>query len=116
MPTNNRLAELRLQLKNELERSILVDPEDRDFWLAQLPQLPATTIQNLLDSLTPANTTVDSYVDAALAQDQNQEHLITLKAKFARIKKEALTIEEKSRSKSESSETEELLKQLDDTD
>lgn len=113
MPTQNRLNELKLQLKNELERSILVDPEDRDFWLSQIPNLNLATVQSLLDTLAPANATVDSYVDAALSQDQNQEHLIALKAKFANIKKEALHIEEKSQSKGESAQSEELLKKLD---
>jgi hypothetical protein len=113
MPDQNRLEELKMQLKNELERSILVDQEDRDFWLAQLPTLNLVTVQHLLDTLTPSNAIVDSYVDTALAQDENQEHLIALKAKFANIKKEALRIEEKSQNKGESAEEEKLLEELD---
>jgi hypothetical protein len=109
----DQLTQLQLQLKNELENSILVEPEDRDFWLAQIPQLDSGTIQRLLETLTPANQLVNTYVDTALAEDKNQEHLLALKAKFDQIKKTALKLEEKTTSKSEQSQTEELLKQLD---
>jgi hypothetical protein len=107
------LTQLQLKLKNELENSILVDQEDRDFWLAQLPELNETTVQHLLETLSPANQLVNSYVDTALAQDQNQEHLIALKAKFDQIKRNALKLEEKSSSKTDLSQTEDLLKKLD---
>lgn len=113
MTNSEQLKELQQQLKTELERSILVDAEDRDFWLAQLPELNLSTVQHLLEAVSPANATVDSYVDTALAQDQNQEHLIALKAKFDQIKRTALQMEEKSTSKTELSQSEDLLKQLD---
>lgn len=110
---SNHLDQLRSELKNELENSILVDAEDRDFWLAQLPELPESTLQHVLDAIAPANQQVNAYIDAALAQDQNQEHLIALKAKFDQIKKTALKLEEKSSGKADVSQTEDLLKKLD---
>ncbi|MGL5830595.1 MAG: hypothetical protein ACRCZE_00415 [Candidatus Altimarinota bacterium] len=113
MKNLEQLKQLQQQLKNELERSVLVEPEDRDYWLAQLPELNLVSIQHLLEAIAPANATVDSYVDTALAQDQNQEHLIALRAKFDQIKRTALQLEEKSSNQTELSQSEDLLKQLD---
>lgn len=114
MPTNNRLEELKLQLKAELERSILLDPPDRSFWLISLPTLSITTVQNLLDALRPKNQLVDSYIDAALSQDKNQEHLRDLQNQIKKIKQNAFKIEEKSAVKSEQKTEEELLGKLGD--
>lgn len=114
MPTNDRLSELRTQLKTELEKSFIIDQEDKDFWLSNLDQLPAPTIQNLLDKITPKNALVDSYIDTALAQDQNQEHLKSLKADLNRIKQHAFQLEEGSQSGEKQAQEEELLKKLDE--
>jgi hypothetical protein len=113
MPTKNSLEKLKLQLKTELERSILLEPEDRNFWLENLATLPLNTVQNLLNILHPKNELVDSYIDAALSQDVNQEHLKALQNKIKKIKQEAFKIEEKSETKSEQQTGEDLLGKLD---
>lgn len=114
MPTNDRLSELRAQLKTELEKSFIIEQQDKDFWLANLDQLPVTTIQNLLDKITPKNALVDNYIDTALAQDQDQEHVKALKTELNRIKQHAFQLEEGSQSGEKQAQEEELLKKLDE--
>lgn len=103
---------LREQLKNELERSILVEPTDRDFWLANLKAIPLQSVKNLLNILVNRNVQVDAFVETALAQDKNQEHLTALRKKITDIKKSAYKLEEKGESKSEKKQEEDLLRQL----
>lgn len=105
---------LRDQLKTELERSVLVEPTDREYWLSELDNLPMPIVNNLLKILTPRNAQIDSYVETALSQDQNQEHLKALRQQVATIKKQAYKLEEKGVSRGEAGEEEELLQQLED--
>jgi len=114
MPESNRTDELKLQVKRELERSILITPEDREFWLSNLETLPIHTLQNLIKILKPKNDATDEMIETALSQDKAEEHLNALRADVARIKQHARGLEEKSGKKSEEKEEEELLKQLDD--
>ncbi len=114
MPINDRLLELRTQLKTELEKSFIIDQADKDFWLSNLDQLPLPTIQNLLDKIAPKNALVDNYIDTALSQDQNQEHVKALKADLNRIKQHAFQLEEGSQSGEKQAQEEELLKKLDE--
>lgn len=115
MPTSpDRLEELKIQLRKELERSIIIEPADRQFWLSNLDTLPLPTIQNLLKILRPKNDAVESMMETALAQDKNEEHLKALRTEVARIKQNAFQLEEKSEHQTEEKAEEELLKQLDD--
>jgi hypothetical protein len=113
MTEKNQDAELKKQLKSELERSILIDEEDRKLWLSNLDTLPLPIVRNLLKTLVPGNAQVDSYIETALARDQNQEHLLALRKQVAAIKKQAFKLEEKGTVKSEKEQGEELLKKLD---
>jgi hypothetical protein len=113
MPSaNNTDREL---LRRELERSILVDPEDRAFWLSQVETLSISSVKRILSYIQPKNAKVDDFIETALAQDQKQEHLAKLKQQFAQIKREAFLLEEKGQTTSEQKQEEDLLKQLEDT-
>lgn len=113
MPLNhNRLEELQLQLKTEIEHSILLEPADRQFWLENLPSLPLPILQNVLDSLKSKNQQVDTYINLALAQDQNQEHLKSLKAEVKKIKQNTFKIEEKAETPAQQKTAEKLLDSL----
>lgn len=105
---------LRTQLKLELERSILVEPADRDFWLANLADMPLPVVKNLLNILVTKNAQIDSYIETALSQDTSQEHLKALRSQVAAIKKQAYKLEEKGVSRGEEGEEEKLLQQLED--
>jgi len=64
-----------------------VEPTDRDFWLANLKAIPLQSVKNLLNILVNRNVQVDAFVETALAQDKNQEHLTALRKKNHRHKK-----------------------------
>lgn len=118
MPTDSpnpqsTLAELRQQLQDELQKTLLLEDEDRAYWLENLTSLPQPIIENLLTSLLPKNQLVDSYIQIALSQDKNQEHLKALKSQVRQIKQQAYNIEEKSQTPTQQKSEEDLLKQLD---
>jgi hypothetical protein len=112
--TSLGLDPLRQKLKEELEKSLLLEKEDRHYWLENLPNLPLPIVENLLKSLVPKNDQVNNYINAALAQDQNQEHLKALKLKTKQIIQGAFKLEEKSESGTEQQSSEELLQKLQD--
>ena len=113
MPTQITPEELKLQLKTELERSVLLEPEDKKFWLENLDTLPQISVQNVLKALQPKNQLVDSYVDAALSQDKGQQYLKDLQNQIKKIQQDAFKVEEKSEAQAEQTSEEELLGKLD---
>lgn len=114
MPNTDRLTELKKQLLKEIERSILIEDEDKKYWLEQVETLPIDSIERLLGYIKPKNDKVDEYIDTALAQDKNQEHLKQLKRDVAQIKKTYFKAEEGGQKQQEEEKGEELLKQLED--
>lgn len=108
------LQKLRQQLRDELTRSILVTDADRQYWLDNLDTLPLPIIQNLLAILPPRNAQVDGFIETALAQDQKQEHLTSLRRQVAAHKKQAYRLEEKGHVADQRQKEEELLRQLDE--
>ena len=111
--TLSSLDPLRQKLQQELERSLLLEEEDRAYWLENLAALPIQVVENLLKTLTPKNQLVNTYINAALAQDKDQEHLKELKAKVKRIIQQAYQVEETADTKSEQKNEADLLQQLD---
>lgn len=114
MTANKTLEQLKLELKAELESSLLLDETDREFWLANLADLPITTVQKLLAALQPKNRLVNSYIEAALEKDTNGNHLRDLQNQIKKIKRDAFKIEEKSDTSTEQKMEEVLLSKLDD--
>lgn len=109
---DNYLENLRNQVKQEFESSLIIDELERKFWLDNLNQLPQPTLENLLKILKPKNEAVNKMIETALSQDQNQEHLTKIKQEFANIKKEAFKIEEKGESSQEKTVQAKLLEEL----
>ena len=113
MPTPTvKKSKTREKLRQELERSILVEANDREYWLANVDTVPMPIVRNLLKILTPKNALVDSYLETALAQDKNEEHLKALRSQVATIKKQAFQQEETKVTQKEEHQTEELLEEL----
>jgi len=105
-------SKTREKLRQELERSLLIEPADQDFWLANVDNMPLAIVRNLLKILSPKNAQVDSYIETALAQDQNGEHLKALQSQIAAIKKQAFQKEENQTAQKEERQSEELLEEL----
>lgn len=114
MTKTDRITELKEQLRKEIEKSILIEDKEKTFWLEQIDVLPIESIERLLGYIKPKNDQVDEYIDTALAQDKNQEHLKQLKQDVAKIKKTYFKSAEGGQQKQEEEKGEELLKQLED--
>ena len=115
MPTEEKsLEELKKILREEIERSILIEDAEKKYWLDQLETLPLESVKRLINMIKPRNEKVDGLVELALSQDKNQEHLKKLKQEFAKIKKGYLQLEEGAEHEEEEEKGEKLLKQLDD--
>lgn len=107
------LNPLQQSLKEELQQCLLFDnPDERQFWLDNLQTIPSPIIENLLKALLPKNTLVNSYINKALAQDQNQEHLKSFQIKIKHLKQQAFAIEEQVDIKLENQSGDQLLDQL----
>lgn len=107
---SNRKQKERL-LKEEIERCILLPPEEKNFWLESAETLPDPMLDEVIRVVQEKNVVVDQYVEAALAEDKDRKYLSELKAKIKKMKAEAFEIEEKN----EGENVEEILEQqLDD--
>jgi len=112
--TLSGLDPLRQKLQEELQRSILLEDAEKAYWLSQLPELPRLSIENLLKTLIPKNQVADMYIQTALSQDKQQEHLKSLQPKVKKIIQQAYQVEEKTEVKTAEKTEEDLLGQLDD--
>ena len=99
------------QLKSELEKSFLLEDQDRGLWLRDLPKLPLPIVDDLLREIVPRNQQYNEYIDLALSQDENQEELKQLKLETKVIIQKAYQIEEKVEAQKENGE--EILQKLD---
>jgi len=96
------------QLKSELEKSFLLEDQDRGLWLRDLPKLPLPIVDDLLREIVPRNQQYNEYIDLALSQDENQEELKQLKLETKVIIQKAYQIEEKVEAQKENGEEIEL--------
>jgi len=86
--------QIREELKKELEKCLLIEKTERDFWLKNLPTLPFNTALNVLKSLEAKNNQFEEYVMTVLANDPDQKYLKQLKADIKKIKQNAFKLEE----------------------
>ena len=69
------LGKLLQKLKWELEKCLLIEKTERDFWLKNLGDLPMETAVNVLASLESKNKQFEDYVMTVLANDTDQKYL-----------------------------------------
>jgi hypothetical protein len=82
-------------LIKEIGRSILLSKEDKKFWISQIKSgLPDVILSSLLEQISKNNSTVDSYLDAAIAAGPDNHYLNELKAKVNQIKNRAFEMDE----------------------
>jgi hypothetical protein len=106
------LDPLRQKLKDELQRTILLEEPDRAYWLENLLTIPLPIVENILKTIVPKNQIVDAYVETAMASQTPEQLLQSLKLQVQQIKQQAYRIEEKSESKTEQKTGEDILGQL----
>ena len=94
-------------LRDEMERCILLPPDEKKFWIENAAILPNAMLDEVFRIVQEKNETVDRYIEAALAEDKDRKYLSELKAKIKKMKTEAFAMEEKSEEES----VEEILEQ-----
>ncbi|HLG25763.1 MAG TPA: hypothetical protein VI588_03160 [Candidatus Gracilibacteria bacterium] len=99
------------KLKEALARCIILDPEDRDFWLSHASMLPDVVLDNVTKIIEEKNGVVDEYVMTALQNDPDHKYLTDLKMRIKKIKEKAFSMDEK---KEQGKAEEDLSKLLED--
>ena len=92
--------------EKEIRRSVLLNQEDKKYWLESLKALPDAILKDLHKYVFQKNKIVDKYIHAALAKDKKRKYLPEFKSKMRSIIRKAFALEEKS----EKGDTDSLLK------
>lgn len=100
------------RLKRAIAECIILDPEDRDFWLSHTGVLPNVVLDNVSAILENKKKSIDVYISAALEKDVDKKYLAELKVNIEKIKKEAFSIDESTTQKSAEEILTEQLKKL----
>lgn len=79
-------AELRAALLKELNRSLVVDPGVREYWLKNYQTLPINAVRYFYDNLMKANQHVDKCIDAGIDASPELVEQINLKSKAFKTK------------------------------
>ena len=83
------------KFKTEVQRSLIMDADDKAYWLNAAASLDKAVIQSVFKLVKSKNDQIDGYIKTALENDANQEYLKELKTKIKEIKKNTLQVEEK---------------------
>ena len=66
-------------LKNEISRSLLIQQNEKDFWLKKITILPEINLDRLLAQFQNKNKIVDGFLASALEKDPDHQYLSKLK-------------------------------------
>ncbi len=83
-------------LKNKISHSLLLPQSEKEFWLNKIETLPDINLERLLSEFQEKNKVIDRYIQTALQNDPNHQHLSEMKALIINLKKEAFQLEGKS--------------------
>lgn len=89
-------TEIIKQLKNALERNILLSEEEKADFLKKVPLLPDLLLSKALSAIEEKNGQTDHYLTYALYHDPEQKHLKQLRSQVKTSKKQAIEIYDKS--------------------
>lgn len=89
MPKKSLLA----RFKNELEKTVLLDPEIKLYWLKNSENLPELLIEQFYEILRPKNLLVEQYMQAAVAADPHV--VLEMKFKVQKLKQQLSQLNEK---------------------
>lgn len=92
--SSQKRGKIEKRLKEEIQKCIILDPEDRDFWLSQIDILPNNILENVISIVEKKNKLMDEYISAALEKDLNHLYLTKLKQHIQLLKEKAFAIDE----------------------
>ncbi len=100
------------EVKDGMEKSLIISPEDKSYWLPRLDDLPVPVLENILRMVKSKNDIIDGYISDALSGDTDGKYMAGLKAKVREIKQKAFNLQEKSENKAEEKKMEKMLKNI----
>ena len=81
-------------LKEAINRSILVDDEEKVFWLENVSTLPDPILDNVLKAFSSNNEITDEYINTAIKDNPDKDYFAEIKNKVMQIKKAAIEMDE----------------------
>ncbi len=94
------------QFKAEVQRSLLLEDSDKQYWTTNTATLPESLINYFYNLIKAKNKLIDSYIQKAI--EQKPELVAEFKNKITKLKKDLLKLEEK---ESSTRSAEEILEQ-----
>jgi hypothetical protein len=101
---------LKVRLREELEKSILLDEADREYWLNAIRKLPEESVPAVLKDILESNNMVEKYLLAALEADP--KIIDKLKSKTRQIQNKAFEIDQTAESQNAENDLDDQLKQI----
>ncbi len=100
------------QFKSEVQKSLLLEEADKQYWLENAEKLPVSLIKAFFEELKKKNNVMNSYIQAAV--DADPSLISELKNQLRSIQSHILKLKEKSESSGEKIEEtlESQLKQI----
>jgi len=98
------------KLKLLIQKSILLDDSDGEYWMSKLPSMPDEILDKVIAAVEKRNALAESYIKQALRDDKKGSTVEEMKELVNTTRNTAVSIEEKyQKGKAE----EEILKQMD---
>ncbi len=91
--------EFKKQFSVEVQRSLLLSDEDKQYWLGNIDKFPQTLLDYFFKIISEKNRLVDRCIDRALQDDP--AIVPELKEKVRKMKKDILSLEENEESRPE---------------
>lgn len=79
---------------DEINKSILLKDEEKEFWLSKINSLPTAVLKGVYEAVKGKNELMGEYLNAAFESDPDQNYVKQLKQKIKKIKNDTLKIEE----------------------
>ena len=107
MPDRKQKEEI---LKLLIQKSILLDESDGEYWLSKLPSMPDEILDKVIAAVEKRNALAESYIKQALKDDEKGTTVEEMKELVSSTRNTAVSMEEKYQGgKAE----EEIIKQMD---
>lgn len=92
---NPNLKLLKQKFLKALQESILLEEEEKQYWIAHLSELSPLFLESICEVVESKNQLIKDYVRAALADDTDQQYLQQLKTKIKNLRSSTLALAEK---------------------
>ncbi len=92
------------KLKKELLRCLLLNDDDKNYWLENADTLPQMVIEGVYKTLKEKNDLMETYMNVALQNDPDHKHVLELEEKIKNMRRNVLKKDESAVTKNEDAE------------